>query len=148
VIALAGVWLGWRLSAASQRIQRRLDVMRERFGALAEILKVVNNVPPDLGRQALARKLAEDEEFRNSLGHRLVRLFGLRTELIASLDRELVFFIDHTFLPLFVIGVGRYELRGDKLTEFAAAACDLRDLTTQVEQRLVAEYERLSTHAA
>lgn len=79
VIALAGVWLGWRLSAASQRIQRQLDLLHDRFGALAEILKVIDNVSPDLGREALARKLAEDEEFRNSLGHRLVRLFGLRT---------------------------------------------------------------------
>jgi hypothetical protein len=145
IITLAAVWLGWRLSANSQRVQRRLDLMHDRLAALTQILKVVDNVPPDLGLQELASKFASDEAFRKSLVHRLVRLFGLRTELIASLDRELVLFIDNALRPLFIIGVGQYELHPNKVSEFAAAAFELRALTQRVEQRLVAEYEKLST---
>jgi hypothetical protein len=144
LITLAGVWLGWRLSSSSQRVQRRLDNLKDRFAALAEFMQIVENVPPDLSRAELVSRVASDQEFRGSLAHRLTRLFGLRTELVASLDREVVGFIDRTLRPLFGIGVGLYELHPDRVAQFGAAAFELRPLAQRVEKRLLAEYERLT----
>jgi hypothetical protein len=143
-ITLAAVWLGWWLSVSSQRAQRRLDRLNDRFAALSEVMNVVDNVPPDLTGQQLVAKLESDEEFQKSLVHRLVRLFGLRNELIASLDRELVGFVETRFRPLFVARVGSCELPPDRVPQFGAAAFDLRSLVQRVELKLLAEQEKLA----
>ncbi len=143
-ITLAAVWLGWRLSVSSQRAQRRLDRLNDRFTALSDVMNVVDNVPPDLTGQELVAKLESDEEFRKSLVHRLLGLFGLRNELIASLDREFVGFVDTRFRPLFVARVGSYELPPDRVAQFGAAAFDLRSLVQRVELKLLAEQEKLT----
>ncbi len=53
LISLAGVWLGWRLGLHSQRYQRRLEGLNDQFVALREVMKVVDNIPPDLGVREL-----------------------------------------------------------------------------------------------
>ena len=148
VLTLVGVWVGWRLGASSRRGERRMERLRERMEALAEILKVVDNVPPDIGRQELVERVSRDPEFAKSLSMRLLRLFGLRTELIATIDREIGDFIDERVRPVFEIAVGNYQLRADRISEFAAAAVDLRILTKRVERRLIDEYEQLIESAA
>lgn len=143
VVSMAAVWLGWRLGVSSQRAQRQLDRLKDRFAALSEVMNVVDNVPPDVTGHELVARLANDEEFRKSLVHRLLRLFGLRNELISPLDRELVRFIDQRFRPLFVAGVGSYELPADRLAQFGAAAFELRGLVQRVELKLLAEQDKL-----
>jgi len=143
-ITLAAVWLGWRLGVSSQRAQRRLDRLSDRFAALVEVMQVVANVPPDLTQQELVAKLETDEEFRNSFVHRLLRILGLRNERIASLDRELVRFVDTRFRPLYVARLGEFDLPPDRIDQFGAAAFDLRRLVEQVELKLLAEQEKLT----
>jgi hypothetical protein len=143
-ITLAAVWLGWRLSASSQRAQRRLDRLNSRFSSLSQVMTVSDNVPPDLTGEQLVAKLENDEEFRDNLVHRLVRLFGLRNELIASLDRELVGFVDSRLRPLFVIRLGSYGLPPERVAEFGAAVSELRRLVQRVELKLLAEQDELT----
>jgi len=145
VVTLAAVWLGWRLSLSSQRTQRRLDRLTSRCFALSQVMNVVDNVPYDLTSEQLLAKLESDEDFRNNLVYRMLRLFGLRNELFASLDRELVRFLDTRFRPLFVVRVGSYELLPGRLAQFASAVLDLRSSVQEVEDRLLAEHEKFMT---
>jgi hypothetical protein len=107
-------------------------------------MTVSDNVPPDLTGEQLVAKLENDEEFRDNLVHRLVRLFGLRNELIASLDRELVGFVDSRLRPLFVIRLGSYGLPPERVAEFGAAVSELRRLVQRVELKLLAEQDELT----
>ena len=56
--------------------------INDKFIALREIRSVVENIPPNLTTKELEEKLKSDPDFRNNLTNRLVRLFGLRNELI------------------------------------------------------------------
>ena len=142
VIPLVSVWLGWQLSTQSQRRQRRLDSLSGAFAALREILHVVENIPANLSAEELQNRLGDDN-FRQNLSDRLVRLFGLRTELIPSLDNEFIALIDRDLRPLYVIETGTYKLRQECIVQFAVTLAKLRDLSNRVERRLVAEYEKL-----
>lgn len=105
---------------------------------------MADNVPPELSTTDLKARLAEDPEFCMRLNHRLIRLFGLRTELTPYLEPEIRRFIDGTFRPLFTIAVGSYELPPEKVDRFANAAIELRRLTGTVEEKLISEHERLT----
>jgi hypothetical protein len=89
-------------------------------------------------------KLQTDEEFRKNFAARLLRVLGLRNERVASLDRELVRFVDTRFRPLYVARLGQFDLRPDRIEQFGAAAFDLRSLVEQVELKLLAEQEKLT----
>lgn len=143
LIALLGVWLGWRLGVRSQQVQRRLDGLNQQFAALSEVMKLVDNVPRDLTAPELVARVKSDEEFRDGLVRRLIRLVGLRTEFIPSLDPELVNFIDTKFRPLLLADAGSYELRPDCVVQLGIVAFELRALVRRVEQRLIAEHDRL-----
>ena len=144
VSVVVGAFLGYCFSSVSQRRQRRLDSLNDRFAALRKFIKVVEDIPSDVGRQELVFRLQSDKRFREELAHRLVRLFGLRNELVPLLDREVVDFIEKTFRPLFDIETGEYALSPDKVEQFGEAALELRRISSRVEKRLVAEHEKLS----
>ena len=101
VVTLMAVWLGWRLGASTQRTQRRLDALDRRFEALSQIMAVADNVPSHLDHDQLATQLETDDEFWQSMKGRLVRLFGLRRELVGWLDPAIVEFIDGRLRPLY-----------------------------------------------
>lgn len=142
LLTLLGVLLGWSLNARSQRKQLRLDRLEESFREFREVRTVVENLPSDLDQNALEARLSDDD-FRKKISLRLLRLFGLRTELIPSLHRDFRDFIDKRFRPLFEIEAGSYTLRTDKLKEFAECCFDLRRITIRVEEELGKEYEKL-----
>jgi hypothetical protein len=143
LISVAGVWLGWRLGTNSQWKQRRLDNLQNRLAAHKEVMSVATNVPPDLSVIDLKAKYATEPEYCKNLNHRLIRLFGLRTELTPYLEPEVRRFIDTTFRPLFSVGLGSYEPLLEKLDGLAHAAIELRYLAWSVEAKLIAEHERL-----
>ena len=142
LLPLLGVWLGWRLNSHSQRKQNRLDRLADSFTALKEIRQIAENVPPDLNVDELTKRLGEND-FCKKLNHRLIRLFGLRTELIPFLDNDIVDFIDNQLRPLYKIETGAYDLRDECVPKFATCCLRLRTLANRVEKRLCDEYEKL-----
>lgn len=144
LISLASVYLGWRLGYHSQWRQRRLDTLRERIEAFREIRGVIENIPPNLSSFELRDRLDGDNEFKNSLSGRMVRLFGLRTELIPYIDNKLTIFIDNNLKPLYVIENGKYDFRQEKIDEFSSAVIEFRRLSDLIETKLIADYENLT----
>jgi len=143
LLPLVGVWLGWVLNSHSQRKQRRLERLAESFNALREIRHVVEDIPPDLDEKELNERLASDPDFQKSLSSRLARLFGLRTELIPSLDKEFSELIDKQLQPLYKIQTGSYDFKAERINDFAFSCMRLKELVLQVENRLSDEYEKL-----
>lgn len=143
LLPLVGVWMGWVLNSHSQKKQRRLERLAESFNALREIRHVAEDIPPDLNEKELSDRLSSDVEFRKSLSSRLVRLFGLRTELIPTLDKEISELIDKYFQPLYRIKTGSYDLKVEQTSKFSSSCVKLRELVLQVEKRLTNEYEEL-----
>lgn len=117
-----------------------------RFESLRQIRAVTANIPPDLSAEELEEKLLWDEDFRQQLVHRLVRLFGLRNELIPYIETEIVKLIDTQLEPLFTIENGSYTLKSNKLPEFAAAVVQIRHTVAAGEQRLLKEYREQEKH--
>lgn len=143
LLPLAGVWLGWGLNSHSQNKKRRLDRLTESFSALKEIRHVVEDIPSDLNKDELHKRLEEHPPFRKSLSFRLIRLFGLRTELIPSLDKDIAELIDNQLRPLYIIETGKYDFKEDRLPEFAVICLKLRESVLNIEKRLTNEYEKL-----
>lgn len=118
------------------------DHLQQKFFALREIKSVVGSIPPDLGYKQLLEKLKEDSDFRGTLTRRLVRLFGLRNELIPYIDPEFNQLIDTQFQALYIIRAGAYTFREDRMAEFARVAVRLRALTLSMERTLREEYDK------
>jgi len=142
LLALIGVYLGWALNSRSQKKLTQLELLESTFNSFREVRSLVDNIPPDLDEAALIEKL-RDDKFKKNLSGRLVRLFGLRTELIPSLHAHFVDFIDNKFRYLYEIETGSYELRSDRINNFANACIELRTITLKVEKELNKNYEKL-----
>ncbi len=143
VVTVLAVWLGWRLGTSTQRTQRRLDALERRFEALSEIMAVAENVPSPMSYDELVAQLENDDGFRRNMSGRLVRLFGLRNELIGWLDPDIVDFIDDRLRPLYRSGVGKYDLQRDRVGEFATLALELPELVARTERKLLRERREL-----
>ena len=143
VVTVLAVWLGWRLGASTQRTQRRLDALERRFEALSAIMAVADNVPSHMSYDELVAQLENDDGFRRNMSGRLVRLFGLRNELIGWLDPDIVDFIDDRLRPLYRSGVGKYDLQRDRVGEFATLALELPELVARTERKLLKERQLL-----
>ena len=139
VVAVIAVWLGWRLGASTQRTQRRLDALDQRFDALSEIMAVADNVPSHLSYDELVKQLETDDAFWQSMIGRLIRLSGIRLERVGWLDPAIVDFIDDRLRPLYRSGVGKYDLPRDRTREFATVALELLELVARIERKLLRE---------
>ena len=142
VVPLIAVYIGWRLSQKTYVRQLPVGALKNQFDALREIKSVLGNIPPGLNREALIERLGNDDDFRNSLTGRMVRLFGLQNELIPFIAPEFLDLIDTQPTPLFVIENGRYTFRTDKVQSFAVFADEARLLVSSVETELTEEYRR------
>lgn len=111
------------------------SIDNSKFKALREIKFVISNIPPHLSRKELEDRLKNDQEFRESLAHRLVRLFGLRNELIPYIEPEIIDLIDKQLEPLFIIENGSYTLRTERNPEFAAFAENIKLLVAAIEEK-------------
>jgi hypothetical protein len=74
----------------------------------------------------------------------LVRLFGLRSELIPFIEPDVVDLIDKRLAPLYIIENGSYTFRADKLSEFADVAVSAKTLVAFVEDKLTQKYRAQS----
>ena len=142
VVPLIAAYIGWRLSQKTYVRQLLVDTLRNKFDALREIKSIIGNIPPDLNKEDLIERLRNDDDFRNSLTSRMVRLFGLRNELIPFIAPEFVDLIDTQLEPLFTIENGRYNFRPEKLQAFAMFADKARLLVSSIETKLTEEYKK------
>lgn len=140
VVPLIAAYIGWRLSQKTYVRQLLVDSLKNKFDALREIKSVIGNTPPSLNKKALEERLTSDEDFRNSLTGRMVRLFGLRNELIPFIDPEFVELIDLKLTPLYVIENGRYTFRSEMIHDFASFAEEAIIVATSIENKLTEEY--------
>jgi hypothetical protein len=142
VVPLIAAYIGWRLSQKTYVRQLLVDSLKNKFDALREIKSVIGNIPPDLNNDGLIERLGNDDDFRKSLTGRMVRLFGLRSELIPFIDPEFVDLIDTQLEPLYTIETGSYTFRAEKLQEFAMFADKARLLISSIETKLIEEYKK------
>jgi len=142
VVPLIAAYIGWRLSQKTYVRQLLVDTLKNKFDALREIKSIIGNIPPDLNKEALLGRLSNDDEFRNSLTGRMVRLFGLRNELIPFIAPEFVDLIDTQLAPLFAIENGSYTFRPEKVEAFATFADEARLLVSSIETKLTEEYKK------
>ena len=142
IVPLIAAYIGWRLSQKTYVKQLLIDSLKNKFDALREIKSVVGNIPPNLTKEELIQRLSSDADFRNSLTTRIVRLFGLRNELIPFLDPAFVDLIDKKLEPLFAIENGSYTFRSDKVAGFALFADEAQLLVSSIETKLTEEYKK------
>jgi len=142
IVPLIAAYIGWRLSQKTYVRQLLVDTLKNKFDALREIKSVMGNIPPDLNKEGLIERLTSDDDFRNSLTDRMVRLFSLRNELIPFIAPEFVDLIDTQLEPLFTIENGRYTFRPEKLQAFAMFADEARLLVSSIETKLTEDYKK------
>jgi len=142
VVPLIAAYIGWRLSQKTYVRQLLVDSLKNKFDALREIKSVIGNIPPDLNKDGLIERLDNDDGFRKSLTDRMVRLFGLRNELIPFITLEFVDLIDRQLEPLYNIENGSYIFRPEKLQAFAIFADDARRLVASIETKLTEEFKK------
>ena len=142
VVPLIAAYIGWRLSQKAYVRQLLVDNLKKEFDALREIKTVLRNIPPHLNKEGLFNRLSRDGDFQGQLTSRLVRLFGLRNELIPFIAPEFVELIDKKFEPLFTIENGEFNFRTERLLEFAGFADEVRLLVSSIEDKLTADYKK------
>jgi hypothetical protein len=106
-----------------------------KFEALREIKSVIANIPPNLSKKELEERLKSDGDFRRNLTNRLVRLFGLRNELMPFIEPEIMDLIDKQLEPLFIIENGLYTFKTEKIPEFAIFAANIKSLVASIEDK-------------
>jgi len=141
VVPLIAAYVGWRLSQKSFARQLLVDSLKNKFDALRELKSVIQNIPPDLNEKALVEKLRNNPDFRESLTGRMIRLFGLRNELIPFIAPEFVKLIDSQLEPLYMIENGSYTFKNEKIQEFGAFAEKAKQLVSSIEIKLSEEYK-------
>lgn len=142
VIPLIAVYIGWKLSSQSERRKRALENLEKRFEAFRQLKQVIDNIPRELSAKELEARMNSEPEFLKSIEHRLIRLFGLRRELIPYLDESMVSFIDRRFSPLFRAETGSCDLKPDALESFSRCCEDLVKETDSIEKRLGELYRK------
>ena len=133
------VILGIGVRAQVQLAKVKDESLSERLLAIQEIMKVTSDIPR-LTTNQLFNKFKNDKEFLRSFTSRLLRIFGLRRELIPMIEPELIRLIDDELEPLFDIEVGKYTLKNSKLKKFASFAVKLAQMVREIEKNLVEEH--------
>ena len=133
------VILGIGVQAQVKLAKIQDEPLLERLNSIREIMQVIHDIPRTSADE-LFKRLDGDEEFRNSLPRRLVRLFGLRSELIPHIEPELIDLIDNELEQFYIIGVGLYTFKKEKLHEFSIVAEKLVSIVWEIEKKLTEEY--------
>ncbi len=127
---------------AQVKLAKVLDeYISKRLLSIKKIRKVTNSIPR-VTENELFIKLENENAFCSSLTSRLVRIFGLRRELIPIIEPELISLIDDELEPLFNIGVGKCTLKDDKLKQFAVVALKLYEMVQVIENKLVQKHRK------
>ena len=137
IIPLIAVYFTWKLSNQSERRKRILENLENRFHALRQLKAVIDNIPRGLSAEELEIRLINEPEFLNSLKSRLMRILGLRRELIPYLDDNIISFIDQRFSSLFNSEAGHADLKPDSIKAFAKCCVELIIETDAIEKKLI-----------
>lgn len=133
--------VGIAVSAQNKLSKALDDSLTRRLRAVQEVKRIVDNIPR-LSREELFERLSSDPQFRRGLTSRLVRLLGLRTELVPYIEPGIADLIDREFEPLFVVELGKYTFRDEKLDEFITFAERVVEIVHTTEAELTDEYRR------
>ena len=144
VVSLIGVWLGSKLSTRNERRRRHLELLEKRFEAFRQLKAVIDNIPREATADELTARLKTEPELLNSLKHRLVRLFGLRIELVPWLDDKIASYIDQRLRSLFRAETGTCELKPGVEGGFARCCVELVGEIDRLEKDLVALHRKVA----
>ena len=137
-LAALVVILGIGIRAQVQLSKIQDESLSERLLAIQEVMKVTTDIPR-LTESQLLLKFKNDDEFLKSFTYRMLRIFGLRRELIPIMEPEIVSLIDEELEPLFDIEVGKYTLKEEKIKEFASVTIKLDKIVRRLEKELTKE---------
>jgi len=115
--------------------------LSKRLDSIRELKQVVDDIPRGSADELL-KKLDGDTELCRSLTSRMVRLFGLRRELIPNLEPELIDLIDHEFEKFYIVEVGHCTFRRERLHEFAVFAEKITGVVRAIEKSLTDEHRK------
>ena len=71
----------------------------------------------------------------------MVRLFGLRNELIPGIDPSFVALIDKEMQPLYKIENGIYSFREARTNQLVEFIMNMKSTIDSIEQKLISNYE-------
>ncbi len=140
-IVCLGIILGTGVQARVKLAKIQDDALTERLNSIREFLQVTDNIPR-VSADELFENLENDKEFCKSLTSRLVRLLGLRRELIPYIEPELINLIDGEFVGFYNIKVGTYNFKNEKLREFSIFAEKIAKTVKEIEKRLTEEHRK------
>jgi len=140
-IVCLGVILGAGVQARVKLAKIQDGALSERLNSIMEFMQVTGNIPR-VSADELFQNLENDEELRKSLTSRLVRLFGLRKELIPYIEPELIKLIDDEFVNFYNIRIGTYIFKTEKLREFAIFSENISNTVQHIEKRLTEEHRK------
>ncbi len=126
--------------SAQVKLSKALDEsLEKKLCAIREIRRVVSDIP-GITRREFIQKLSTDDQFRRQLTSRLVRLLGLRVELAPYLEPELADLIDGEFEPLFIVELGQYTFKNEKIIEFINFSEKIVEMAKSIERNLTGRY--------
>ena len=142
VIPPIAVYLGWKLGNQSERRRRVSELLEKRFDAFRQLKAVTDSIQRGDTVEQLAGRFATEPELLSALKHRLVRVFGLRRELVPYLDHKIALYIDQELYPLFHAETGTYELKPGVEHRFAQCCVELVGEIDRLEKDLVAQHRK------
>jgi hypothetical protein len=134
-----GVILGIAVQAQIKLSKAIDESLEYRLNALREIISIVDNIPK-VSIYDLSAKLYTDAEYCKQLASRLVRLFGLRRELIPYLEPEFINLIDNELAQLYVIELGTYTFKNDMVHKLIDFCEKVTKFVQTTEMKLTKEY--------
>jgi len=143
LVPLFAVYLGWKLRYYSEGKKRAIEHLDKRLNALRELKHIASDIPRSLTAQQLVDRMENEPDLLKSLKHRLVRLLGLRIELVPYLEESTIKLLDERFAPLFDTRTGRSDLRDGVIKEFASVCVDILKHVDQLEANLVETHKTL-----
>lgn len=138
-IITLGVILGIAVRAQVKLSKATDESLEHRLHAIREIKGVVDNIPK-ISKYDLSAKLYNDSDYCKQLTSRLVRLFGLRRELIPYLAPELIDLIDNELAQLYVIELGTYTFNNDMVHKLIDFSEKVTSFVQTTEIKLTEEY--------
>lgn len=137
LVPLLAVYLGWHLANRSERRRHASELLERRFEAFRQMKAVTDNIPRETTVDELKARFKDEPTLLQNLGSRLVRLFGLRRELVPYLDDRMGSYIDQELGSLYRAETGTYEMQPGVEDRFARCCVELVTEINRIEKQLV-----------
>jgi hypothetical protein len=82
LITPVAIFLTWYLGSRSERRRHKMELLEKQFEAFRELRQVSDDIPREPAGDELIVYLKSQPELLNSLKNRILRIFGLRRELV------------------------------------------------------------------